>query len=34
MRSEVGMEPTISKDGLPAGGISLGLAHGTMERMP
>ena len=34
MRSEVGMEPTTSKDGLPAGGISLGLAHGTMERMP
>ena len=34
MRGEVGMEPTASTDGSPSGGMSLGLAHGTMERMP
>lgn len=34
MPSEAGMEPTASTDGPPSRGISLGLAHGTMERMP
>ncbi|MGA1401389.1 MAG: hypothetical protein ACO38P_13495, partial [Phycisphaerales bacterium] len=34
MAIEVGMEPTASTDGLPSGGIPMGLAHGMMERMP